>query len=282
MSNNEESLTERQLREIKYHREHSESHRAILEQPFDYDVVLNKKRRWWNHYWEMYTYLLNLDLNDKNILVIGCGFGEDAILLSKAGAKVMAFDLSPESLSIASELAEREGVKYELSEMAAEKLEYEDDYFDIVIARDILHHVEIPKTMNEILRVSKNGAIFCFNEVYSHSIPDRIRYSSFIDKWLYPKMIDFVYDNKRPYITEDERKLTEKDVDLILSSMLRPGIKKYFNFFVTRIIPEKYSILSKLDRLLLIILFPISFLIGSRVLVGGALNKSLGNVANAK
>jgi len=46
---------------------------------------------------------------------------------------------------------------------------YENDYFDIIVARDILHHIEIPESVSEIIRVSKSGAVFCFNEVYSDS-----------------------------------------------------------------------------------------------------------------
>ena len=170
--------------------------------------------------------MLSKELKGKNVLVVGCGFGDDALYLSKAGANVKAFDLSPESLSIARKLADQEELEIEFQEMPAERLNYDNDYFDIVVARDILHHVEIPESIREILRTSKPGAIFCFNEVYSHSITDKIRHSNFIDKWLYPKMTNFVYEGEKPYITEDERKLTEKDISLFLSLMLEPEIKK--------------------------------------------------------
>ena len=271
--NNNETITERQQRELEYHREHARLNKEILEKPVNFDVIFNKNRRWWNASWEMYTYLLNKGLKGKNVLVMGCGFGDDAFRLSKAGANVKGFDLSPESLLIARKLAEKENLDIEFQEMPAEQLKYDDDYFDIVVARDILHHVEIPLSISEIRRVSKPGAIFCFNEVYSHSITDKIRNSDFVDKWLYPKMVGFVYEGKKPYITEDERKLTEKDINQLLSSMLEPEIKKYFNFIVTRIIPDKFLALRKLDRILLIILSPISYILGGRVLVGGVLKK---------
>ena len=197
-----ETMTERQKRELEYHREHAELHKNILEKPFSFDVVTNDNRRWWNAHWEMYTYLMSKNLRCKNVLVIGCGFGDDALYLSKCGANVKAFDLSPESLFIARELSIREKLDVEFQEMPAEKLKYADNYFDIVVARDILHHVDIPESISEIVRVSKPGAIFCFNEVYSHSITDRVRHSSFVEKWLYPKMTKFVYGEQKPYITE--------------------------------------------------------------------------------
>ena len=105
---NNEDLTERQLREMEYHKEHADLNKEILERPFSFDVIFNKKRRQWNANWEMYTYLLSKKLKGKNVLVVGCGFGEDALKLSKAGANVKAFDLSPESLLIARKQDDRE------------------------------------------------------------------------------------------------------------------------------------------------------------------------------
>ena len=52
----------------------------------------------------MYEYLVNCGLMDKRVLVVGCGFGDDALRLAKLGAKVNAFDLSPDSLEIARSL----------------------------------------------------------------------------------------------------------------------------------------------------------------------------------
>ena len=270
---NHESLTERQTRELVYHREHAELHKEILNQPISYDVVLNKKRRWWNQLWAMYSYLLNKELRGKNVLVMGCGFGLDAILLARTGANVTAFDLSPEAILIARELANREGLKIAFAKMPAEKLRYDSDSFDVVFARDILHHVDIPTTIAEILRVSKPGAIFYFNEVYSHSLMTRVRCSKIIDNWLYPKLVKFIYQGKKAYITEDERKLTETDVRLFLSLMVKPETKKYFYVGVTRLAPDTYAVLSKMDRLLLILLAPIAHVLGSRVLVGGVLKE---------
>ena len=54
--------------------------------------------------------LLSKIYREKNVLVVGCGFGDDALYLAKLGANVCAFDLSPDSLSIARALAEREGL----------------------------------------------------------------------------------------------------------------------------------------------------------------------------
>lgn len=262
-------LTDRQQRELEYHRDFAQSNMEILNEPFNFDVVEEGPRRWWNQYWAMFTYLLDKDLTGKNVLVIGCGFGEDALNLAKAGANVQAFDLSPESVEMSRKRADNEGLEIEFREMVAEKLDYEDNHFDIIVARDILHHVEIPECFAEIERVSKDGGILCFNEIYSHSLLHRIRYSKFIDQWLYPKMISFVHGSDKPYITEDEERLTEKEVNILVSKMADIEEKQYFNVFITRVIPDRFPLLSKIDRIILRVLSPVAHMLGSRVLIGG-------------
>ncbi len=266
-------LTERQRRELEYHREYAESKKQMLAEAFNFDVVEEKKRRWWNQYWDMYTYLLEQDLKGKNLLIIGCGFGEDAINLAKAGANVSAYDLSPESIDIASAVAEKEGLEIDFRVMPAEKLTYADNQFDIIIARDILHHVEIDETMAEVKRVSKPDGMLFFNEVYSHSIFKKIRYSRFIDKWLYPKMVSFVYRTDEPYITEDEDRLTEVEVKQIAEQLGSIKKRSYFNVFVTRLLPDQYVLVSMIDQLILRILKPVAPLLGSRVIMAGVISK---------
>lgn len=266
-----QTLTDRQQRELDYHKEYADSHRHLLSEPFNYDVVEDTSRRWWNQYWEMFTYLLNNNLQGKQVLVVGCGFGSDAINLSRAGATVSAFDLSPESLDIARALAARENLSIDFRQLPAEQLDYTDNSFDIIVARDILHHVNIPEVMAEIKRVGKRDSIFCFNEVYSHSLLHKIRYSSVIDKWLYPKMVSFIYGD-RPYITDDEERLSQIEVKQLLSELENIEVCRYFNAAVTRVIPDRFKLISKLDQLLLRWMPFVAPVLGSRVLVGGKLN----------
>ena len=213
-------------------------------------------------------------LKDKKVLVVGCGFGDDALRLAKLGARVSAFDLSPDSLEIAKALASREGLEVDFQEMPAERMLYRDNSFDLVLSRDILHHVDILKTMREIVRVSKVDAVFVVNEIYSHSLTDKIRHSTMVEKVLYPKMRRLIYGPGKPYITEDERKLNESDLEEI-AKLLQPRLfTKYFNFLVTRVIPDRFESIAKLDRLLLRMLHPIGHLLAGRVLFSARIKKS--------
>lgn len=266
-------LTDRQQRELDYHREHAKEHKRVLSAPFDWDVLKEPKRRWWNAYWQMYAYLLALDLRHKNVLVVGCGFGDDALRLAKLGAKVSAFDLSPHSLQIARDLAAREGLEVDFQEMPAEQMTYADCSFDLIVARDILHHVDIPLTMKEIQRVARPDALFVVNEIYSHSATNMVRHSTIVEKFIYPRMRKMIYGTGKPYITEDERKLSEMDLKTIKEPLASPEFFSYFNFLSTRIVPGRIVLLAKLDRLVLQALRPFGSGLAGRILFSAKIRK---------
>lgn len=272
MSKNNQSYTERQRREIEYHRVYAKKLTNSLDSPISYDIISSKNRHWWSAHWEMYSFLLKHELAKKKILVVGCGLGHDALYLSKMGADVEAFDLSTEMIAIAKKLADREKLKVNFYVMPAEDLDFKSDLFDCVLLRDVLHHINISIGLKEIVRVSKKGALFVANEIYTHSIADKIRHSSIVDRYIYPRMKNFVYNNNY-YCTEDERKLNEQDVFQIKEIVKNLEKEKYFNFFVLRFIPKKYHILSKIDRSLLMMLQPVSHLLGGRVVLAGSINK---------
>lgn len=261
--------TERQQRELDYHREHAKEHGDI---PIAFDVIHRPHERWWNAYWGMFAALRDIDVRGKRVLVVGCGFGDDAIRIAKMGADVYAFDLSPESLAKAKKNAERYGVTVRFSEMPAEKLTYLACTFDVIVARDIMHHVDIAETMAELRSVAKPGAVFVINEIYSHSLTEIIRRSWLVDRFVYRWMQRLIYGPGKPYITEDERKLTERDMDLI-TKPLTVNSRRYFNFLVTRIIPDRWDFTAKLDCIAMAIVGPLGKLLAGRVLLTGTLRK---------
>jgi ubiquinone/menaquinone biosynthesis C-methylase UbiE len=266
------NYTARQKREIEYHEHYA---KYILQKPqqISYDVVFSENRRWWNAYWVMYTRLRKEDLSQKKVLIVGCGAGEDALRIAKMGAVVYASDISKDMLQIAKDRASSENLNIQFDEMPAEDLQYEDNFFNLVIARDILHHVEIPKAMKEIQRVSKKGALFVVNEMYSHSFAEKIRRSKLVENYLYPKMRDLIYKGESPYITEDEEKLNENDIKEIKKTLVKIKYETYSYFFVTRIVPEQFSILNKLDSLLLRIVNPIAKYLAGNILFAGEIKK---------
>lgn len=265
-------LTARQIRERDYHRSHARIVRGSQAEVC-YEVVDSPRRRWWNGYWDMFTYLRGQDLADKRVLVVGCGSGLDALRLAHLGARVSAFDLSVDMLELGREKARKEGLEIEFDEMPAERLTYPDDEFDYAVAVDILHHVDIPCALDEITRVCRPGARLVVDEIYTHSLADRIRNSGFVQRFLYPRMQRFIYQGRKPYITEDERKLTEMDLRAVRERIATTEHFQYFNFIVTRLIPERYHWLNCADKIVLSLLRPLAPWIAGRALVAGVIRK---------
>lgn len=260
-------LTDRQLREIEYHRGHAALHADILARPLTYDIC--EGTRWWNNGWVMYGVLRRIGMAGKRVLVVGCGFGTDAVRIARMGAEVHAFDLSPESLAIARQLADQEDQAVAFDEMPAERLTYPPGYFDVIVARDILHHVDIPLAMSELRRVAKPGATFVINEIYSHSWTDRVRHARLVERVLYPTVQRILYGN-RVYITKDERKLTERDIALIRQS-LTVRRRRYFNLLVMRFIPDRFKRVSQADQLLLRCMGAFGAIVAGRIMLEACL-----------
>lgn len=244
-------LTDRQRREVEFHKDYAAKYNLA---PLKFDILYSPKRRWWNAYWDVWGYLKALGLKDKRVLVVGCGAGEDAILFAEIGARVSAFDLSPDMLTVAKAKAKASHCgEIDFGEMPSEALTYPDATFDLIFACDILHHVDIPRTMSEVARVAKPSALFVANEIYSHSITDRIRKSRLVEKFLYHRMKNTIYRGETPYITEDERKMTERDIASVKDNLAGIVREKYFNFLIGRVLPHGIRPLSKMDRCLLVL-----------------------------
>jgi 2-polyprenyl-3-methyl-5-hydroxy-6-metoxy-1,4-benzoquinol methylase len=268
-----DNYTDRQLRELEYHREHAKKYRHLVEQPTDYAVVLSAERRWWNPYWSLYSYLRGLDLQGKRVPVIGCGFGEDALRVAKLGANVHAFDLSPESIEIARERARRDSLSIDFRVAPAEKLPYEEGLFDVVLAHDVLHHCDVAPTVAEIRRVIKVGGLFVVSEVYSHSFTENVRRSNWVEHVLYPRMKRLIYGSREPYITSDERKMSEHDMRKVMALMSTVSHRAYFNFLVRRIFPDQVWI-SQIDCCFMRCFPWLGPFLGGRILVAGTVGKA--------
>jgi SAM-dependent methyltransferase len=99
-----------------------------------------------------------LDVEDKRILSLGCGTCEDIYYLLEKN-EVWGLDSSPNSVKTAREL----GVKAEVANLE-DNLRLPDEYFDIVVCKDLLEHLLKPENLlREIHRVLKNDGVLVLN-----------------------------------------------------------------------------------------------------------------------
>ncbi len=245
-------LTDRQQREIDYHRDYAAAKAAEKLVPVNFDVIDGEKRRPQNAFWSCYDRLLARDLKGKRALVPGCGFGEDAIRLARLGASVEAFDISPDVVEIARRRCAAfgyEGLSFGV--MPSEALTYADASFDLVLFIDILHHVDIPATMREIVRVLKPGGRIVGNELYTHSwMQKNLRESWLVEKALYPAMRRFIYGDNKPYITPDEHKIDETEFAAVEAACVSFEAQ-WFNGVVGRLLPDRLPFVAGADRALM-------------------------------
>lgn len=267
-------LDERQRRERAYHEDFAKRHQEKINQPVPLDIIQPGPRRPWNGYWTAYDFLMAESVAGKRILVPGCGFGDDAIRLAKLGAEVHAFDLSPDLLEIARERATGmsvTGICFKI--MPAEDLRYQNDFFDLIYFNDILHHVNISRALAEARRVLKPEGKIIANELYTHSLLQRIRESRFVSDFLYPRMVRFIYGTDKPYITDDEHKIDERELSKLVEIMQHKSISiKYFLFFGGRILPARQGV-EKLDHVLFEMIGSTGRIFAGRVVLSGKVAK---------
>lgn len=260
-------LSERQQRELDYHKDYA----ARTQRPrLVRECIEHPTLRWWNAYWTFIAKVKSADLRGKRVLVPGCGFGLDAVSLAILGAEVYAFDLSPELVESSRALAAEAKVDVDLRVLPAEKTDYPDTFFDAFLVSGILHHCDIPSVLKEIRRVAKPRALVFIDEPYTHSWVQRVRESYLVNRVLYPRLLGFIYDHQDPYITEDERKLNQRDMRM-LEGYLEDTDWDYFYCVAERIFPSKFQWIFKLDRMFLRVFRPFGWLLCSRFLLSGRL-----------
>ena len=109
--------------------------------------------------------------NGKRILDYCCGNGEDALFAAEHGATAVGIDLSEVSIMNCKRAAAGKGLsdRVTFQVMDAERLEFEDNSFDLVVVCGVLHHLDFPAAMAEISRVLKpDGQAIC-TEALGHN-----------------------------------------------------------------------------------------------------------------
>jgi 2-polyprenyl-3-methyl-5-hydroxy-6-metoxy-1,4-benzoquinol methylase len=107
------NLSARQQREIEFSRRDAEQRAVIAEQPVNLEPAIGPKswrtraHPYVNAYWVILRKARELELPGTKVLVLGCGFGEDALQLAWLGARVSAADLSAESCPSSGFLGQR-------------------------------------------------------------------------------------------------------------------------------------------------------------------------------
>jgi ubiquinone/menaquinone biosynthesis C-methylase UbiE len=113
-----------------------------------------------------YAYALLGDVAGQVVIDLGCGSGENTLLLARRGARVHATDISPDLLALARKRLEVNGVTAHATFAAgsAHQLAIADGSVDVVFGIAVLHHLDLVAAAREVLRVLKPGGRAIFQE----------------------------------------------------------------------------------------------------------------------
>jgi|GEM_PF-675856 len=109
-------------------------------------------------YEHLFRYKFACKQAGKRVLDLGCGYGYGAQMLYKEGREVVGMDISKEAIAYARN--NYPGPEYLMG--SADKIPYPDDYFDSVVAFEVIEHIEEPNALlSEAYRVlKKEGSLF--------------------------------------------------------------------------------------------------------------------------
>lgn len=116
--------------------------------------------------------LLRKNCKDKKILDYGCGNGIHSAFPAREGAeKVIGIDLSEKYLEIARREMEEKGLskKIEFLKMDCEKMDFPDDYFDIILDGGAFSSLDLNKAYSELARVLKPDGLLIGIETFGHN-----------------------------------------------------------------------------------------------------------------
>ena len=212
-------------------------------------AIVERYRRPRDIYQKEYCFRLLGDLRGKSVLDVGCGEGEDALLLASLGAKVTGLDVSPGAIELARRRADLSGLSgrttFICTPLGGQALPRAA--FDVIWVDNVLHHVldELEPTLRSLLAAAKPGAQVIFIEPVNLSpFLRRIRF-------LVPVHTE---------VTPGERPLEQRDLDIL--ERVTPNLRRQHFGFLGRlgrfVIPGfRYEAASALRRSVLDLLVSI-------------------------
>ena len=229
---NKMSLTEKNLREKKFHNELQSRPKGRFENIFYKAIYASGK--------DFYSFL-EKNVKGCEVLDYGCGAGISLEKIINFGPKkIFGIDISEVSIEKAKNRFEKFQSTVDLKVDNCEKTKFENDKFDIVYGTGILHHLDISKSLNEINRILKSKGFLIFIEP------------------LGTNPIINLYRNMTPNSrSRDEHPLIDKDFYLIKKRFT--NIEIYYYGLLTLVFfpfygsPKKsfiFKILNKLDQIL--------------------------------
>ena len=154
----------------------------------------------------------------RRVLEVGCGWGELAEWIAReTGAEVVAVDLSPRMVELASE----RGIAATVADVQA--LPFADASFDVVVAAWMLYHVpDLDRALSEIARVLRPGGTFVAStnsRFHLHELRDLVGSG--------PSTLKFAREDGEEHLGPHFSSIDRIDVDGVLDLPDRASVEDY-------------------------------------------------------
>lgn len=158
------------------------------------------------------------NLNGKNILDLGCGFGEHCIQYVRDGAaRVVGLDISEKMLDVAQE--ENNDPRIQYINMPMEQISEIRESFDVVISSLTIHYVsDFDTLVKDVYTLLNKGGVFVFSQ--EHPVNTCFSGGS---RWTRDESGYKIHANLANYSLDGERE----------STWFVDGVKKYHRTFST-------------------------------------------------
>lgn len=116
-------------------------------------------------------FLRRQDVENKEVLEIGCGMGTHASMLARSGARLTAIDLTEKAVETTRRRFQMFGLEGDIRQADAEKLAFPDLSFDFVWSWGVIHHSSSTESIvAEITRVLRPGGKLMIMVYYKPSL----------------------------------------------------------------------------------------------------------------
>jgi ubiquinone/menaquinone biosynthesis C-methylase UbiE len=119
---------------------------------------------------ELYRRRVSEAAKNRRVLEYGCGTGSLAFDLAEGASHVIGIDISDVAIRHAHLSAEQRSLtNVEFRVDNAEAMQLPAKHVDVVAGSGIVHHLDIPKAMQEVRRVLMPGGVAIFAEPLAHN-----------------------------------------------------------------------------------------------------------------